>query len=588
MLNRAPKRFCSTPRSSALRSVLVLLFLLGSSALADDPVLERVDALVAAGAPALALRVLDEAAVPQPTRGDERWVAYERRRLQLYRSLNDTGAIAARIAALPADAPGGLRRHALALLVEAKIESGDVEGIPDLLSTLSDQASDTERSEVFVRLAALELGRGHLQEAQALLDRAGAESRSEGIERLRAEIDLRAGRPRAALARTAALASADSRLLALAAALRAKARAAGEVVVEVQRIAQASTAEPALRRAAWLLRAEAARSAGQTVREVSSLEQALALHDAGRYTYLSGSGEDLWAAYGRLAEAVARGARLRAGDGAAWLAHADAFRPDEAYYARALYASVARTGETQVTRETAHVRLADSLLAAGLPATLEALYPSSAYTAAPPAIRQRLLDAALARGDFRHAVALMDALPPPAGEAAARWTLRRARVLLYAGYQHEALVLLSGLLDGPRFDEDFAGAYLQVVFDLQSLALHQEALVLLEAVYDRADNPRMRRELLYWQADSLAALGRDAEAAERYLRSASHGGASPSDPWGQAARFHAAEALGRARLIQDARSVYAALLTQTTDPARRAAIEQQMQQLWLSGQATTP
>lgn len=586
MVNRASKAPRFILRSSALLSVLVFSLLFGRPALADDPVLERVDALAAAGAPGLALRVLDAAAMPSSAPG-ERWVAYERRRLQLYRSLNDTKAIAARIAALPVDAPDALRRHAAALLAEAKIETGDPEGARELLAALIHEAPDSERAEVLVRLAALELGHGRWREAQDLLDGAGTESRSESIERLRAEIDLRADRPRAALARTAALVSPDSRVLALTAALRAKARPPGEVVVEAQRIAQATTTEAPLRRAAWLLRAEAARRAGQTVREVSSLEQALALRDAGRHAYLSASGEDLWNSYRRLAEAVARSAGLRAGDGAAWLAHADTYRADEAFYARALYALAARSAETQDTRETAHARLADSLLAAGLPATLEALFPSSTYVSAPTAIRQRLLDVALARGDFRRAVTLMDTLAPPGGETAARWTLRRARVLLYAGYRHEALGLLSGLLDGSRFDEDFAGAYLQGLFDLQTLALHEEALVLLEAVYDRVDNSRMRRELLYWQADSLAALGRQAEAAERYLRSASYGGASPSDPWGQAARFYAAEALGRARLTGDARSVYAALLTQTTDPARRAAIEQQMQQLWLSGQATT-
>lgn len=583
MRTRASRLFGSICGSSILPAVLVF-FLLGGPSAAGDAVLERVEALAAAGAPRLALRVLDEAAAPAPE--DPRWEAYERRRFELYRSLSDPAGLAARLEALPPEASSGLRRYATALLAEARLEAGDADAARELLATLLDQPPERERATLLARLAALELRQGRIKEAESLLERAGPAA-SEDAARLRAEIELRSGRPRAALARAAALASPEGRLLALAAALRAGARPPVEVIAEAQRLAQAAGAEPSLKRAAWLLRAEAARRAGQTVREVSSLEQALALPEGERHGYLSATGEDLWSAYRRLAEAVGRSAGLREGNAAAWLALARRYAPEEGYYARAVYAFVAQFAAMPAARETAQAALADSLLSAGLPGTLEALY-APAHAAVPAVVRQRLLDAALARGDFKQAVSLMDGLPTPAGEAAARWNLRRARVLLYAGYRHEALVLLSGLLDQPRFDEDFAAAYLQVVFDLQTLALHEEALVLLEAVYGRVDNARMRRELLYWQADSLTALGRHAEAAERYLRSASHAGASPSDPWGQAARFHAAEALGRARLYADARAIYASLLKQTADPARRAAIEQQMQQLWLAAQATTP
>ncbi|BAU48925.1 hypothetical protein SVA_2375 [Sulfurifustis variabilis] len=555
--------------------------------MAGDPVLERVDAIVAAGAPELALRLLQDSPAPPPVPGESRWEDHERRRLQIHRSLNDVDGIAARLAALPASASPALRRYALGLLAEAKIEAGDAEGAHRILQQVIEENPDEQR-EALARLAALALDRGRLQEARSLLDRAGADGASEDIQRLRAEIDLREGRPRAALARASALGSAEGRLLALTAALRAKTRPPGEVLADAQRLAQAKETAPSLRRAAWTLRAEAARRAGQLVREIGSLEQALALPGAGGHAYLAASADDLWAAYGRLAQAVGRGAGLSQDDASAWLAQAEAYATEDGHYARALYAFAAQTAGVDTAREAAQVGLAESLLAAGLPATLDALYPPSMQATLPAAVRQRLLDAALARGDFKHAVALMDGLPPPSGDAASRWNLRRARVLLYAGYRHEALVLLSGLLDGPGIDEGFAGAYLQVVFDLQALELHQEALVLMEAVYKRVDNPRMRRELLYWQADSLTARGRHAEAAEYYLRSATHGGASPSDPWGQAARFRAAEALVRARLVSDARSIYAALLTQTTDPARRAAIEQQMQQLWLTGKATTP
>lgn len=580
MVNRALSSF-----RPAVRLSVFLLVLFARPAWAGDPLIERVDALAASGASELALRILDEAGASDPR--DPRWETHERRRLDLHRALRQPQPIAARIRALPTEASPALRRHAAIRLAEASIEAGNGDGARDQLYAALAEVSGEERAHVLARLAALELARGRWREAESLLDQAGGTT-SGPIERLRAEIDLRAGRPRAALSRAAAGGSPSGRLVLLTAALRAKARPPGEVLAEAQRLAQAAETEPGVRRAAWILRAEAARSAGQTVREISSLEQALALPDTGHHTYLQATADDLQTAYRRLGEAVGRSAGLRAADGAGWLAHAKTYTPDEGYYARAVYAFLAQASDAPSIRDTAQARLADSLLAAGLPATLEALYPPASRAAAPVPVRQRLLDAALARGDFKAAVSLMDELPPPAEDRALGWALRRARTLLYAGYRHEALVLLSSLLDEPRFDDEFAGAYLQVVFDLQALSLHEQALVLLEGISRRVDNARMQRELLYWQADSLAALGRHAAAAEHYLRSASHGGASPSDPWGQAARFHAAEALARARFVTDARSVYASLLKQTADPARRAAIEHQMQQLWLTERPGTP
>jgi tetratricopeptide (TPR) repeat protein len=121
-----------------------------------------------------------------------------------------------------------------------------------------------------------------------------------------------------------------------------------------------------------------------------------------------------------------------------------------------------------------------------------------------------------------------------------------------------------------------------VLFDLQAVDRHEEALRLLEALNARAQNEKLRRELLYWIADSQNALKHYQTAAELYLRSATFGGASGEDPWGHTARFHAAEALGRAGLVEDARRVYLKLHDVTPDPRQRAQIERQIQQLWLT------
>ena len=171
---------------------------------------------------------------------------------------------------------------------------------------------------------------------------------------------------------------------------------------------------------------------------------------------------------------------------------------------------------------------------------------------------------------------------PPAGEDADGWALRRARVLIYAGDQRGALELLNGILAGKKkLDDAFAERFIQVLFDLQAADQHIQVIALLEVLFNLVVNPGIQRESLYWTAESKAALGQYQQAAELYLRSASYQHPTGGDMWGQTARYHAAEALGKAGLTQDARLVYQALLRHAEDAKQRAVIERNIQQLWL-------
>ena len=53
------------------------------------------------------------------------------------------------------------------------------------------------------------------------------------------------------------------------------------------------------------------------------------------------------------------------------------------------------------------------------------------------------------------------------------------------------------------------------------------------------------------------------------------------DPWGQTARYQAADALAQAGMVRDARVLFQQLLKTTTDPGRRAMLNRQLQKLWL-------
>jgi TolA-binding protein len=209
----------------------------------------------------------------------------------------------------------------------------------------------------------------------------------------------------------------------------------------------------------------------------------------------------------------------------------------------------------------------------------------------PAYVRYRLADLALAGYDIAFAGRLMHGLEtPPNGEDQEVWALRRARVLVYAGRYADARQLLTGLLNGKKkINDEFAERLLQVIFDFQAAQRQGDAIALLEQLWRQVDNPRTQREILYWIAESRAAQGEYQQAAELYLRSATYQHPTGGDMWGQTARFHAAEALGKAGLTQDARLVFQALLKHTADAKQRAVIERSIQQLWLiEKQATTP
>ncbi len=306
------------------------------------------------------------------------------------------------------------------------------------------------------------------------------------------------------------------------------------------------------------------------------------------------SADDLWQAYEWLAESLGNRMHLLVGDDQAWLKQAQSYESEEPSYARAFYAFLTRRGASPEMRYEAHKRLADALFADGNEYVLQWLYTRSrrfdSLTAIPSAVRNRLVDLALKRRDIQFAARLLKGLDDaPAGEDPDEWSLRRARVLIYAGDFKGGALWLSQILDNKQtLTPAFADRYMQVLFDLQAVDRHMEAYVLMDSVFSMVDDSQRRREILFWMADSKNAMGEYQEAGELYLRSASFGSAQATDPWGQTARFHAAEALGKAGLVADARDVYRKLLAHTADQRRRALIERNIQQLWLREHQTTP
>jgi len=565
--------------------------------------LAHIEALVQGGAPRLALRLLERD--QPPASESDPWMAWEKQRFKVYRSQHNWNAIVQRVERLPAGLPSGFHSWALTQAAEARLESKDAEGARRFLRRLIWRGNDFESQELeepgelsqwrrlVIRSYLLE---GNLADAQTALLRYKQDYPDKGNawQALHAEVLLRAGEPKAAFEVLVGAQSFEARLLRLLAAMRAKLYQPKDVQASAIALAKRLRQKPALARQAWALAAEAALRAQNLGDRVTALEQALNIPSITKSELLFPiQAGDLWLAYEQLAQAVGNTARLLVGEDERWVAQAKRYTQTHSHYARALYAFLTRYGQDESTRLLAHRSLTEGLFATGQAEAAETLYLHSArfnpVSAIPAPVRQRLADKALVNFNIRLAASLMEGLEqPPEGMDADLWNLRRARVQIYAGNYKSAVLLLSDMLDSyVDLPQAMAEAYVQVLFDLQAVDRHAEAVVLLESLFARVDNDQMRREILYWQAESLTASGGYQEAAELYLRSATYNGANGGDPWGQTARFHAAEALGKAGLVNDARSVYLKLLRATTDPKRRAVISRNIQQLWLTEEKTT-
>jgi len=557
--------------------------------------LKRIDALVKGGAPHLALRMVER---HQPTNvADPAWPAWEQRRLDIYESLNDWDQLAKRVHELPAVANKAFRRDALMMAAQARLNAKDPAGARRFLRQFlwqSDVAAvQAARARRFViRSYLLE---GNLADAQIALLRYQQDFKAsrDPWQALQGEILLRQRQPKAAFEVLAGVQSHEARIMRLVAGLRAGLLKARDVMKQAEALAARLRTQAALRAQAWLVYAEAAQRAGDRAARVHGLEQAFSVAEPPATFIAHVTGDDLWNAYDRLAESIGNQARLVIGNDEQWLKHIKREGKKHPQTVRALHAFLTSKARRETVRQESHEALSKMLIENEMGETLKTLYSNSTRfpqaDAIPPAVRYALADRALGLFDIQFAAEMIRGLKqPPRAEEVDLWDLRRARVLLYAGDARGAVTVLSNILPRhPVMADQFAEAYSQVLFELQAIDHHQEAIVLFESIYSRIREPRLRRETLYWIADSKSAIGEHQDAAELYLRSATYAGTGSGDMWGQTARFHAAQALGKAGLVNDARAVYQRLLRGTTDPQRRAIIERNLQQLWLAEQRKT-
>ncbi len=549
--------------------------------------------LATAGAPQLALLRIDEL---QPPLGDDLrgWIRWERARLELLAENRRWRALVERAAALPDSAPRGFSRWVAAQRADALLELGEAAAARGVLRGLlwsgeGDGEAIAHWRRQLIRAYLLE-GRG--DDAYTALLRYSADygEGDTGESLLRARVLLSQGRHREAEARLEGLAAAAERdaLLRLA-----QLRGGTRGLYKPMRAAAEGQQEKADARLYGLLWASTAEAvADEPGLHIIALERLFS-----RRAVLSGQrdlfdidADTLWRAYFDYAERSGNARQLLIGDDVAWFAFA-AEEP-RLYPVRnhSILALMAARGSTPESRGRAHALLADALLGQeGGAELLRHLYLGSERFGAPeglPAvIRQALVESVIAEGDLVLAAKLLSGLEQaPETVDAFLWQLRRAKVFILAGEHTQAETVLRELIASPALAESRQRDRLvQLLFDLQSVERHELAYSLLQALLTRSADPQLRRELLFWMADSRKAQSRPLEAARLYLESATLPGSGAMDPWAQTARYQAARSLADGGLREDAAGLYRMLLKATEDPARRAVLRRELEQLQLRG-----
>jgi hypothetical protein len=565
------------------------------AAAAAEPDTELVLAFHRGGASDLAVRVLDSQQQKAGSRTE--WHQWERLRIGILSARNKSTDIVARGAQLQADDPAPFRRWLLTQTAEAEINLGHGSAARSTLRRLiwEEGGSATDLAHWRRLVIRSYLADDRIADARTALLRYNFDYKtsSEAWTTLRARVLIRDGDYGRAVQLLADVHSNEARLLRLYAALEGGVYTPSQVIRDAGLVAKQGKASAEDRRQANILIARASTRAGDDEAAVRATEAALNESADADKAFFAVTGEDLWRAYIGLAEKRGNEARLLVGNDAAWLEHAEKADLASSVTGRAIYAFLAHRGATDIVREISHQRLANSLFRNDAGTVALALYAptdgDSLREAVPDDVRYTLAGEALKQRRVQLAANLMrDLQQVPAGENEDDWRLRRARTLIFAGDIQPASVLLQQVIDrNKRFEVERSRRLLQLLFDLQAIEEHKLALGLMEQVYDRLADAEVRRELLYWMADSRFALAQYQEAAALYLRSAIHLDPRGNDLWGQSARYQAAESLVKAGMLDDARALYRALIRITEDPKRRLVIEGRLQQIWLTENRTT-
>ncbi len=592
-------RFFFVMKSMRLRGLALLALLLGLAALKPSLANERLDLLKrisAAGAPLLTLKMLDQA---QPGIDQDlyEWILWEQERLSILARWQEWDKLLVRVEALPRDIPAQFRQQAASYKAMAFLELGQTAAAREVLREQIWQTPeyDSAHYEKWRRLIIESyIDDGRIEDARVAMLRFDQDFDSSELDwlLLRARVLIELGRYQQAIRILQGREQWQARLTAVLANFRLGRVDKAELWRQIVKRSESSEVDAEERASLWALGYFAAR-------EMSPVDRVVALESLFR----SGARSPLklfqlpvdllWQAYIEYAELVGNRSELLLGADEDWLQLAESSSAATPVKARALFAmlmlrsesaDVANRAATGYMASFAEVDEAEHQL-------LENLFNrSETFSNArkiPAGIRFQLVDLALKSADIEEATRLMSGLNSvPPGSSRLDWQLRQSRVLILGGRYDEGNEVLQSLIgEYQKPSPEATDRILQVLFDVQTVGLHAQAIEHFGRLLQLDIEARRRREILFWIADSYRGLEKYEQAALLYLQSAMLPSPQSMDPWAQTARFNAAESLQLAGLVDDARRIYQGLLDITEDAARRSVLSHKIQQLWLNQSA---
>jgi hypothetical protein len=562
----------------------------------DVSSLNELTRLARAGAPQLALKRMS-AEQPAAAVNLVAWTAWEQERLQILSGQGLSKVLIERVDQLPEAVGPAFRRQALTLKADAQLQLGEAAAARSTLRELLwFDAADKHREmrarwrQLVIRSYVLE---DRTEDARLALQRYRQDFGDESPQWrwLSAQVMFQAG----AAAEVPGLLKDDNspqgRFLHYSAELESSPAGAADIAKATAALA-ASEKTPEMQSAFWGIAAQAAARSGNMDRQIQYLEKALSLPGDAQITHgvLQLDADQLWDAYLARGKRIGNDEQKLLGNDEDWYFPATEAIETDPLRARILFAVLAEYGTNPQRRAVAHEYLVSLLKDQSRGDVLvRRLYlESDRYQQVdrlPTIIRYQLIDEALESGDLETASRLMADLAAPEGGDRFDWELRRARVAVFTGEINAGVKMLEQLLlsENEKWTPQLIDRFMQVVFDLQTVQRHEQALMLFTRILDKPLEPQQRRELLFWMADSLQELRRYDEAAYLYLKSATLHDPAAMDPWAQTARYRAAKALAEAGLLEDAQQIYTTLLRSTSDASRKAVLQNELQRLHLVG-----
>ncbi len=572
--------------------IYYIVFALSSAAYADQR-LDVLKQISAAGAPALTLKMLDQA---QPNVDEDlyEWILWEQERYRILSRWRQWDRLLVRLEALPVDIPDQFKHQAITYKVKAYMELDQTSTARGILreQLWQDAADLIDEYQTWRRLVIVSYLRDErIEDARIAMLRFDQDfnSREESWLLLRATVLIQTGRYDQAIQVLDGQQSWQARNITLLAQFQADLITAADLWKRVKKDLTNKDAGSEELATLWALAIFASEKMSP-VDQVVALEQYFKNATGSPIPLFEFRTDRLWQAYSEYADLVGNRSELLVGDDAGWLAVALKTAKDTPIKARSLFALImAQSQDSEIINSAAdgYLRTFNAIEEAEKNLLNRLFNQSRAFDDAariPPLMRYQLVDLALKNTDIAEATRLMSGLTTyPQGTNRLSWQLRQSRVLILGGRYEEGNQIMQALIS--EYTEPTAentDKILQVLFDLQTVNLHAEVIQHFNHLLGIGVEARQHREILFWIADSYKALKEYDQAALLYLQSAMLTDPEAMDPWAQTARFNAAESLQKAGLVDDARRIYQALLAITQEPARRSLLSHNIQQLWLN------